>query len=194
MDKIKFIEKSLRESSEVKLNIYKTCLNDILNAVDLIVKAYQNSSKVLFCGNGGSAADSQHLAAEFMVRLSHDIQRPALAAIALTTDTSFLTAGGNDIGFENLFSRGVEGLGQEGDVLIAISTSGNSGNVVKAVQKAAEKKIKSIGFLGGSGGKLKNMVDIPIVVPSESVQRIQEGHITIGHIICELAERELYHK
>jgi len=192
MDKIKFIESSLKESSEVKLNIYKICLNDILSAVDLIVKTYQSGGKVLFCGNGGSAADSQHLAAEFMVRLSHDIQRPALAAIALTTDTSFLTAGGNDIGFENLFSRGVEGLGQEGDVLIAISTSGNSGNVIKAVQKSAEKKIKSIGFLGGSGGKLKNMVDIPIVIPSESVQRIQEGHITIGHIICELVERELY--
>ena len=103
MDKIKFIESSLKESSEVKLNIYKICLNDILSAVDLIVKTYQSGGKVLFCGNGGSAADSQHLAAEFMVRLSHDIQRPALAAIALTTDTSFLTAGGNDICFENLF-------------------------------------------------------------------------------------------
>jgi len=192
MDKNKFIENSLRESAEVKLNIYKVCLSEILSAVDLIVATFKNNNKVLFCGNGGSAADSQHLAAEFMVRLSHDIERPALAAIALTTDSSFLTAGGNDIGFENLFSRGVEGLGNEGDVLIAISTSGNSGNVIKAVQKAAEKKIRTIGFLGGSGGKLKNMVDLPIIIPSSSVQRIQEGHITIGHIICELVERELY--
>ncbi|GAB4142317.1 MAG: D-sedoheptulose 7-phosphate isomerase [Ignavibacteriales bacterium] len=194
MDKNKFIETSLKESSEVKIKIYQQCSSEILSAVDLIVAAYKNNKKVLFCGNGGSAADSQHLAAEFMVRLSHDIQRPALGAIALTTDTSFLTAGGNDIGFENLFSRGVEGLGKEGDILIAISTSGNSGNVIKAVEKAKEKNMKSIGFLGGSGGKLKSMVDLAIVIPSSSVQRIQEGHITVGHIICELVERDLFEK
>lgn len=194
MDKNKFIETSLKESSEVKIKIYQQCVSEILSAVDLIVDAYKNNKKVLFCGNGGSAADSQHLAAEFMVRLSHDIQRPALGAIALTTDTSFLTAGGNDIGFENLFSRGVEGLGKEGDILIAISTSGNSGNVIKAVEKAKEKNMKSIGFLGGSGGKLKSMVDLAIVIPSNSVQRIQEGHITVGHIICELVERDLFEK
>lgn len=192
MDKNKFIETSLKESSEVKIKIYRQCLYEILSAVELIADAFRNNKKVLFCGNGGSAADSQHLAAEFMVRLSHDIKRPALSAIALTTDTSFLTAGGNDIGFENLFSRGVEGLGNEDDILIAISTSGNSVNVIKAVEKAKEKKLKSIGFLGGSGGKLKNMVDLSIVIPSYSVQRIQEGHITVGHIICELVERDLF--
>ena len=129
-----------------------------------------------------------------MIRLSHHIQRPALPAIALTTDTSNLTAGGNDIGFENVFARNVEGLGNKGDVLLAISTSGNSPNVIKAVHAAHNKKMKVIGFLGGNGGKLKDQVDLPIVVPSSNVQRIQEGHITIAHIICELVEDKLYGK
>jgi D-sedoheptulose 7-phosphate isomerase len=127
-----------------------------------------------------------------MIRLSHDLSRPAIPAIALTTDTSNLTAGGNDIGFENVFARNVEGLGNKGDVLIAISTSGNSGNVIKAVEMAHTKEIKVIGFLGGSGGKLKSLVDTAIIIPSKSTQRIQEGHITVAHIICELVERKLY--
>ena len=129
-----------------------------------------------------------------MIRLSHEINRPALAAIALTTDTSNLTAGGNDIGFENIFARNVQGLGSAGDVLIAISTSGNSSNVIKAVEMAKLKNIKTVGFLGGSGGKLKSLVNVPIVIPSNNVQRIQEAHITIAHIICELVEEELYGK
>lgn len=194
MDAEKFIIDSLTESSEVKLKIAETCKNEILKSIDLIVTAYQNGNKVLFCGNGGSAADSQHLAAEFMVRLSHDISRQALGAIALSTDTSFLTAGGNDIGFDNIFARAIEGLGKKGDILIAISTSGNSINVIKAVEKAKELGLFSIGFLGGAGGKLKSLVDIPITIPSNSVQRIQEGHITIGHIICEAVERKLFVK
>ena len=127
-----------------------------------------------------------------MIRLNHEIQRPALPAIALTTDTSNMTAGGNDIGFENVFARNVEGLGQAGDVLLAISTSGNSLNIVKAVNKAKEKGMKIIGFLGGTGGQLLNIVDIPIKIPSYNTQRIQEGHITVAHIICELLESELY--
>ena len=141
-----------------------------------------------------SAADCQHIATEFMIRLSHSIERPALAAIALTTNSSNLTAGGNDIGFENIFARNIQGLGNEGDVLIAISTSGNSSNIIKAVEIAKSKNIKTVGFLGGSGGKLKSIVDIPVIVPSNNVQRIQEGHITIAHIICELVEDELYGK
>lgn len=192
MNLVKFVEESLHESSQVKLKILENCKQEILDSINVIVSAYKNGNKVLLCGNGGSAADSQHLAAEFMVRLSHDISRPALGAIALSTDTSFLTAGGNDIGFENIFARAVEGIGKSGDILIAISTSGNSGNVIKAVEKAKEIGLVSIGFLGGNGGKLKNLVDYPIVIPSNSVQRIQEGHITIGHIICESVERELY--
>ena len=141
-----------------------------------------------------AAADCQHIATEFMIRLSHSIERPALAAIALTTNSSNLTAGGNDIGFENIFARNIQGLGNEGDVLIAISTSGNSSNIIKAVEIAKSKNIKTVGFLGGSGGKLKSIVDIPVIVPSNNVQRIQEGHITIAHIICELVEDELYGK
>ena len=192
MNRENFIKQSLKESSEVKLKIEKECSGDIIKSVDLLIEAFQKGNKLLLCGNGGSAADAQHIAAEFMIRLSHDLDRPAIPAIALTTDTSNLTAGGNDIGFENVFARNVEGLGKEGDVLIAISTSGNSINVIKAVDIAHEKGMKVIGFLGDSGGKLKLKVDTPIVIPSVSTQRIQEGHITVAHIICEMVERELY--
>ena len=192
MNKEKFITESLKESSETKLNIEQECKEDILKAVNILSEVYRNGNKLLLCGNGGSAADCQHIATELMIRLSHHIQRPALPAIAITTDTSNLTAGGNDIGFENVFARNVEGLGSKGDALIAISTSGNSGNVIKAVEMAHKKGMKVIGLLGGDGGKLKPIVDLPIVIPSSNVQRIQEGHITVAHIICELVEDELY--
>lgn len=192
MDAQRFIIDSLNESSETKLKIKDQLSDEILKAVDILVASYKNGNKLLLCGNGGSAADCQHIATELMIRLSHHIQRPALPAIALTTDTSNLTAGGNDIGFENVFARNVEGLGNKGDVLLAISTSGNSPNVVKAVEMAQSKGIKVIGFLGGNGGKLKSIVDLPIVVPSANTQRIQEGHITIAHIICELVEYKLF--
>ena len=194
MDKKKFAIESLSESAETKINIQSHCVEDIISAVDLIAEMYKDGKKLLLCGNGGSAADCQHIATEFMIRLSHKINRPALAAIALTTDTSNLTAGGNDIGFDNIFARNVQGLGNTGDVLLAISTSGNSPNIIKAVKMAESKNIKTVGFLGGSGGKLKSLINIPIVVPSNNVQRIQEGHITIAHIICELVEEELYGK
>jgi len=192
LDKQKFISDSLTESSDTKLKIIETCTGDIEKAADLLVDAYKNGKKLLLCGNGGSAADCQHIATELMIRLSHHIQRPALPAIALTTDTSNLTAGGNDIGYENVFARNVEGLGNSGDVLLAISTSGNSLNVIKAVETAHSKGMKVIAFLGGSGGKLKSRVDVSIVIPSANTQRIQEGHITVAHIICELTEEELY--
>jgi len=187
-----FIAESSKESSEVKLLIEKECSKDIEKGIATLVDAFEHGHKLLLCGNGGSAADSQHIAAEFMIRLSHDLERPAIPAIALTTDSSNLTAGGNDIGYENIFARNVEGLGNKGDILIAISTSGNSVNVIKAVEKAHEKGMTVIGLLGGSGGKLKALVDVAIVVPSTSTQRIQEGHITIGHIFCEAVEREMY--
>lgn len=192
MNKKQFAIDSLKESAETKLKIQEECLDDIISAVDLIAGAFKDGKKLLLCGNGGSAADCQHIAAEFMIRLSHHINRPAMPAIALTTDTSNLTAGGNDIGFENVFARNVEGLGNEGDILLAVSTSGNSPNVIKAVDKAHEKKMKVIGFLGGSGGKMKSQVDLHIVIPSSNTQRIQEGHITVAHIICESVEEELY--
>jgi D-sedoheptulose 7-phosphate isomerase len=192
VDKEKFIVDSLKESSEVKLKMEVACKAEILLAVHMITEAFRNGKKLLLCGNGGSAADCQHIATEFMIRLSHHIDRPALPAIALTTDSSNLTAGGNDIGFENIFARNIEGLGNEGDVLLCFSTSGNSKNIIKAVAKAKTKKMEVIGLLGGEGGKLKAFVDLPIVIPSSNVQRIQEGHITAAHIICELVEEELY--
>ncbi len=192
MDIQKFISDSLQESSETKLKIIESCSADIISAIELLVNCYKNSNKLLLCGNGGSAADCQHIATEFMIRLSHHIQRSALPAIAITTDSSNLTAGGNDIGFENVFARNVEGLGNKGDVLLAISTSGNSPNVIKAVDMAHQKGMKVIAFLGGTGGKLKSLVDNPIVIPSSNTQRIQEGHITVAHIICEMVEERLY--
>ena len=194
MNAKKFISNSLNESSEVKLKIKDQLTDDILKVVNLLASCFKKGNKLLLCGNGGSAADCQHIATELMIRLSHHIQRPALPAIALTTDTSNLTAGGNDIGFENVFARSVEGLGNKGDILLAISTSGNSTNVIKASHAAHNKGMKVIGFLGGNGGKLKRLVDLPLLIPSSNVQRIQEGHITVAHIICELVEEKLYVK
>ena len=187
-----FIEESLKDSSEIKIKTLNVCFEDIFKASELIVNCIKNGNKILLCGNGGSAADCQHLATEFMVRLSHDVKRPAIGAIALTTDSSNLTAGGNDIGFDNIFSRSVEGIGNKGDVLIGISTSGNSENIIRAIKKAKEKGISAIGLLGNTGGKMKNICDLSICIPSDNVQRIQESHITVGHILCEITERELY--
>ncbi len=192
MDKVKFIENSLLESAQIKQKIFSECAEQILKAVDVISNAFRNGKKLLLCGNGGSAADSQHIATEFVIRLNPKIKRPGLPAIAITTDTSNLTAGGNDIGFENTFARTVEALGNTGDVLIGISTSGNSENVIRAVKTAKEKGMTVIGFLGRDGGRMKELCDIAIIVPSNNTQRIQEGHITIGHIISELVEIELY--
>ncbi|MBM4431815.1 MAG: SIS domain-containing protein [Chloroflexi bacterium] len=179
-------------SAEVKRRIAETCLDEILAAAEMIAGALRAEGKVMLCGNGGSAADSQHIAAEFTNRLSADLERPALAALALTTDTSFLTANANDYGFEHVFERQVEAVGREGDVLIGISTSGNSQNVVRAVRFCRGRGIKTIGLLGGDGGQLRALVDLAIVVPSTSPQHVQEGHIAIGHIVCELVERTLF--
>jgi D-sedoheptulose 7-phosphate isomerase len=187
-----FIEESLNESAATKKLMLEKIFEEINEAADVLIGVVKTGRKIMFIGNGGSAADSQHLATEFVIRLSHDLDRPSIPAIALTTDTSMLTAGGNDIGFENVFARNVEGLGSEGDALICISTSGNSPNILKAVEKAKEKKIITIGFLGKDGGKLIKECDYSVLIPSDNTQRIQEGHITAGHIICEIVERELY--
>ncbi|MFZ1082344.1 MAG: D-sedoheptulose 7-phosphate isomerase [Candidatus Kryptoniota bacterium] len=192
MDRSKFIRESLEESAATKKAILNSCFEEISRGVTIIRDALKSGGKILLCGNGGSAADCQHLATEFTIRLNHDIKRKGLPAIALTTDTSALTAGGNDIGFENTFARLVEALGRKGDVLVGISTSGNSENIIRAVDKAHENGMHIIGFLGKDGGKLKSRCDLPIIVPSDSTQRIQEGHITIGHIIAELVELELF--
>ncbi|HVN48284.1 MAG TPA: D-sedoheptulose 7-phosphate isomerase [Bacteroidota bacterium] len=187
-----FIADSLRASSETKQRIALQCADDISKAIDLILTALKNKKKILLCGNGGSAADAQHLATEFVIRLSPTIQRPGIPAIALTTDTSNLTAGANDLGYDNVFMRSIEALGNDGDILIGISTSGKSASINNAFRKAREKNMLTIGFLGKDGGASKELVDLAIIVPSNDTQRIQEGHITIGHIIFQEVEQELY--
>jgi len=187
----KFVEDQLNESAATKKKMFDSCTADILKAVDVLIRAFNDKKKVLICGNGGSAADAQHIATEFVIRMTK-ANRPPLPAIALTTDSSMLTAGGNDIGFENVFARQVEALGNSGDVLIAISTSGKSDNVNRAINEAKKHGMTVIGFLGKDGGSSKNIVDIPIIIPSNDTQRIQEGHITTAHIICGIIENELF--
>lgn len=192
IDKTQIIKNHLLESLNVKNRIIEDnkLIEQIVEASDLIINSIKKGGKVIWCGNGGSAADSQHLSTELLGRLNFN--RNPISSIALTTDTSFLTAWSNDIGFESIFSRQIEGLGHPGDVLIGISTSGNSGNILKAIKSAKEKNIKTIAFLGKNGGEIKNHADISIVVPSENTQHIQESHITIGHIICDIIEQKLF--
>ena len=187
----KYIRQQCIESARVKLGIIEKCSRDIQKATEVIMKAFRGKKKLLICGNGGSAADAQHIATELVIRMTKK-NRPPLAAIALTTDTSMLTAGGNDIGFKYVFSRQVEALGQKGDVLIAISTSGASENVIRAAATAKKLGMHVVGFLGKKGGKLKNLSDVPVIIPSDDTQRIQEGHITIAHIICGILEDEMF--
>ncbi|MBC8276936.1 MAG: SIS domain-containing protein [FCB group bacterium] len=171
----------------------KETVNSIITAASMIAGCLKKPGrKIMFCGNGGSAADSQHLATEFIVRLSASRERRALAAIALTTDTSTLTAAANDYGYEHIFARQVEALGNEGDILVCISTSGNSANVVKAAEAAKSRGVKLIGFLGREPGLLGPMMNILINIPSDVCNRVQEGHITAGHIIVELVENILF--
>ncbi|MBI4535576.1 MAG: D-sedoheptulose 7-phosphate isomerase [Ignavibacteriae bacterium] len=187
-----FIQDELKASAATKIKIFEQCADKIIKAVDTIISALNQKKKLLFCGNGGSAADSQHLATEFVIRMNPNIKRPGIPAIALTTDSSMLTAGANDIGYDNVFARAVEAIGAAGDVLIGISTSGKSESVNLAFKMAKSKGMATIGFLGKDGGASKDLVDVAIIVPSNDTQRIQEGHITIGHIICGLVEREMY--
>ena len=159
----------------------------------MIAGAFLSNGKLLLCGNGGSAADCQHMAAEFVSCFSRDLDRRALPAIALTTDTSFLTGFSNDCGFEGVFERQVEALGSAGDVLISISTSGNSPNVIRAVEAARKRDIRTIA-LTGNGGCLSAIAEVPITVPSTDTQYIQEAHLAVEHILCELVEFILFRK
>lgn len=186
MDAKQKISNEIQESIRVRESLLATHLDLIVQASKLITDCLKSGNKLFFFGNGGSASDSQHLAAEFVGR--YEKERRALPAIALTTDTSILTAVGNDYGFDRVFERQLSALGKKGDVAFAISTSGNSSNVILGVKKAKKLGITTIGFLGRSGGKLKSLVDLPIVIPSEKTSRIQECHILIGHILCELAD------
>ncbi|MEA3475513.1 MAG: D-sedoheptulose 7-phosphate isomerase [Candidatus Cloacimonadota bacterium] len=188
-------------------NIISSCLKEHIKAIeslsnfteDLITSAKEmcqtlrDGGKIMLCGNGGSAADAQHIAAEFVVRLRSNYNRKSLFALALTTDTSLITACGNDYGFENIFARQIEGLGNKGDFLIGISTSGNSSNVYKAFELARKKGIRTLLLSGKDGGKIKNIADNSIIVLHNNTARIQEAHITIGHILCRLVE-EIYFK
>ena len=155
----------------------------------LCIDALKNGNKIMFCGNGGSAADSQHLAAELVGR--YKMNRPAMNAIALTTDTSILTSVGNDYGYDTIFERQIEGLGKSGDVLVGISTSGNSKNVLLAFEKAKQKNMKTVALTGDNGGKMKSFADIVLNVPSDVTNHIQEMHIAIGHLLCGIIEKEI---
>ncbi|MEL0195664.1 MAG: SIS domain-containing protein [Rhodobiaceae bacterium] len=181
----------LMKSAEVKRRTADTCSAGAMEAAHMIAASLQAGGKLMLCGNGGSAGDSQHLAAEFVATLDHRRPRAGLAALALTTDTSFLTAYANDFGFEGVFSRQVETLGDEGDVLIGISTSGNSANIVAACVAARAMGIKTIAMTGDGGGKLAEHADILLAVPSSVTMHIQESHIALGHAITLAVEQLL---
>ena len=185
------IHAHLLESARVKQALAETQRETIRAAADLITATFRSGNKVLLCGNGGSAADCQHMAAEFVSRLTKDFERPALPAIALTTDTSFLTAFANDCGYDDVFARQVQALGKPGDLLIGISTSGNSPNVIRAMAAAKVAQMRALA-LTGDGGQLRRMADVAVAVPSANTQHIQEAHLVIEHILCELVENALF--
>jgi len=189
MDKIK---KIIKASIDTKQSVLQNegLLKTIEASVDVIVNAFRNGNRVYFCGNGGSAADAQHLAAEFSGRFYTD--RKALPAEALHCNTSYLTAVGNDYGFDEIYSRLIDGIGEKGDVLVGLSTSGNSPNILKAFTTAKKKELITIGFTGKSGGEMRTLCDHLINIPSTDTPRIQESHIMVGHIICQLVEEKYF--
>ena len=179
----------MSESLSVKEHAVRNNLENIEAVAQRLAGCFAAGHKVLIFGNGGSAADAQHIAAEFVNRFM--IERPPLAAIALTTDASILTSIGNDYHFDDIFSKQIQALGKKGDIAWGISTSGNSPNVLKGLQAARERNLYTIG-LGGRGGKMVSLVDVALTVPSDTTARIQESHLTMAHILCELVERTLY--
>jgi len=194
-EKIKMIEtvtRELEESANIKRLMAQNLSDKIADAAQIVLDSYKTGGKVLLIGNGGSAADAQHIAAELVGRFK--LERKGLPAIALTTNSSILTALANDSAYNTVFCRQLEALASSEDVLIAISTSGNSPNILQAVKTAHTKHITVIGLTGGNGGKLKDIADLVIIVPSINTARIQEAHITIGHIICRLVEEELFNE
>ena len=188
----KNISNIIKASMDVKKQILENTelLATIEKVIEVIVNAFKNGNRVYFCGNGGSAADAQHLAAEFSGRFYTD--RKALPAEALHCNTSYLTAVANDYGYDVVYSRMIDGIGQAGDILAGLSTSGNSGNIIKAFEIAKEKKIITIGFTGLSGGLIKSLSNYLINIPSTDTPRIQESHIMVGHIICQLVEEKIF--
>jgi D-sedoheptulose 7-phosphate isomerase len=189
MKKIKEIISSSIETKQ-KLLADETLLKTICDTVEVIVNAFKNGNRVYFCGNGGSAADAQHLAAEFSGRFYKD--RKALPAEALHCNTSYLTAVANDYSFDDIYSRLIDGIGGQGDVLVGLSTSGNSANIIKAFETARKKEMITVGFTGETGGKMNLLCDHLINIPSTDTPRIQESHIMVGHIICQLVEEKYF--
>ncbi len=187
-----YIKDQIKKSYETKQNIYENedLINKIEDVAQKCVALYRGNNKTILAGNGGSAADAQHIAAELVGRYGFD--RPSIPSLALTTDTSNLTAIGNDYGYDQVFSRQLEGMGQEGDIFIGISTSGNSVNIIKAFESAKKKGIFTVALTGRDGGAMAKMADIALVVPSDATPRIQESHILIGHIICDIIEKEIF--
>jgi D-sedoheptulose 7-phosphate isomerase len=182
----------IMESILVKTKLMELKSEDIENCGKTIAKAIKKGGKILLCGNGGSAADAQHIAAEMVIRFRSSVNRPAIPALALSVDPSIMTAGGNDIGFENVFAREVEAYGRKGDVLIGISTSGSSENVYRAMVQAKAQELTVVGLLGGDGGKILKECDVSVVVPTDITARAQESHILIAHIWCEMIEEFLF--
>ncbi|MCI4405992.1 MAG: D-sedoheptulose 7-phosphate isomerase [Sulfuricurvum sp.] len=187
-----YIINQINDSAATKKAIVENdaLVNLLVEVAQVCVEVYRKGKKILIAGNGGSAADAQHFAAELVGRYGFD--RPSLPSIALTTDTSNLTAIGNDYGYEYVFSRQLEGLGQEGDLFIGISTSGNSQNVINAFESAKHKGITTVALVGRDGGKMAAMADYAIVVPSNATPRIQESHLLIEHMICDIIEKEIF--
>ena len=191
MTAIDTIKERLRLAASINAAMADSGADSIAAAADLIGAALKRGGKLLLCGNGGSAADCQHMAAELVGRFSRDLERPGLPAIALTTDTSFLTAHANDVGFDDVFARQVQALGARGDVLIAISTSGKSANVLAAADQARRTGISVVALLGESG-PLADAADVAIRVPAKDTALIQQAHLAVEHLICHLVERTLY--
>ncbi len=191
-ERIKFVMEAASEAVDLRKKVAENLSEKLVEMANQISGVLGSGGKVLICGNGGSAADSSHMAAEMIVRLTSNRNRQSLPAISLNTDTSILTAASNDFGFDRVFARQVEGLGQKGDILILISTSGNSQNLINAVETARAKGIITAALLGNDGGKLAELSDKSIVIPHKSVQRIQEEHIFLIHLLVELIESDLF--
>ena len=187
------IKNQILESARIKNKMVQNGVVEVEKAAELLIDCVNDGGKIYWCGNGGSAADAQHLATELMGGMSEHDRMP-IPSIALTTDSSFITAWSNDTDFDSVFSRQIQGLGEVGDVLIGISTSGNSKNIINAIKQAKFKKLKTITFTGSTGGKLDGLADITIKIPSENTQRIQEAHIMIGQILCSIIELSILKK
>ena len=187
------IKNQILESARIKNKMVQNGVVEVEKAAELLIDCVNDGGKIYWCGNGGSAADAQHLATELMGGMS-DHDRMPIPSISLTTDSSFITAWSNDTDFDSVFSRQIQGLGEVGDVLIGISTSGNSKNIINAIKQAKFKKLKTIAFTGSTGGKLDGLADITIKIPSENTQRIQEAHIMIGQILCSIIESSILKK